>query len=137
MTKYDLVKRQHEYDSENSEIIKEDDYIAIENEIVELFSIDGNRNDHLTRWTSYSDSIKPECPNPAIEHCALKLMKLIMTPGTAPDVHMVPVITIKSKIDMAIRAWYRNNGFTPKQIIMVAVFCLLMSILFKVLNGPV
>ncbi|XP_060598444.1 uncharacterized protein LOC132752169 [Ruditapes philippinarum] len=126
MTKYDLVKRQHEYDSENSETITEDDYMAIEKEIVQLFSIDGNRNDHLTRWTSYSDSINPECHNPAIEHCALKFIKLIMTPGTAPDVDMVPVLTIKSKIDMAIRAWYRNNSCMSTQIIfMVIVFCLL------------
>jgi hypothetical protein len=38
---------------------------------------------------------------------------------------------------MAIRAWYRNNSFTSKLIILVAVFCMLMSILFTLLNGPV
>ncbi|XP_060564760.1 uncharacterized protein LOC132723977 [Ruditapes philippinarum] len=85
MTKFDLVNHQDNSDDETTEMISEDNYMDIENDMADLFNIDGNRQDNLTKWTSYSDRLDAERDNPAVDNSALKLIKMIMTHGTQAE----------------------------------------------------
>ena len=136
MTKYDLVKKQHEYDSTDNDTISEDDYREIEDEVANLFSIDGNRSDNLTRLTSYSDRINPENDNPAVDKGLLKLIRQIMTPGNAMVTDRINVMTVPTKIDLAVRKWFRNLNFNSAQFLCLALVSVLAIILFWILSRP-